>query len=95
MVVVGYARVSSLEQADNTDALKQQINRLKDAGATQIVQDVESGRKDDRVNLAALMERVQRGDVSEIIITRLDRISRSLPHMRKILDILKENGVNL
>ena len=95
MVVVGYARVSSLEQADNTDALKQQINRLKDAGATQIVQDVESGRKDDRVNLAALMERVQRGVVSEIIITRLDRISRSLPHMRKILDILKENGVNL
>ena len=94
-MIAGYARVSTLDQADNTNALEQQVNRLKNAGAKEIVIDVQSGRKDDRDNLNVLLKRVKAGQISEIIITRLDRLSRSLPHMRKILDILKKHDVNL
>lgn len=92
---VGYARVSTLDQADNTNALEQQVARLKAAGATEIVLDVESGRKTDRDILDALLQRVKKREVTELIITRLDRLSRSLPHMRQVLDVLKENKVNL
>jgi predicted site-specific integrase-resolvase len=42
--VVGYARVSSREQAINSSALDQQIARLRGAGAEFIISDVESAR---------------------------------------------------
>ncbi len=51
---VGYCRVSSREQSDNTAALEQQKARVKEAGAEEILVDVESGRsgrEDERPEL--------------------------------------------
>lgn len=43
---LGYARVSSREQSINSNALAQQIEHLKAAGASEILVDVESGWKE-------------------------------------------------
>ena len=41
---IGYVRLSTAEQA-KTNALQNQIQRLKEAGAEQIFHDIESGQK--------------------------------------------------
>ena len=40
LMIVGYARISSEEQAIDANALVKQINRLRDAGAVKIFYDV-------------------------------------------------------
>jgi hypothetical protein len=80
--VVGYARVSSREQAEDSQALQQQIARLKSAGATEIFQDIQSGSRDDRPALKQLINLVRKKEVDEVIITRIDRLARSLPKLR-------------
>ncbi len=92
--VVAYARVSSREQAENSAALAQQIARLKAAGAELVLADTESGREgkeDQRSNFQQLMQWVRGGLVKRVIITRLDRLSRSLPTLRKVLTEFQES----
>ena len=93
--IVGYARVSSREQAEDSNALEQQVARLKAAGATEIFQDIQSGSNDDRPALKQLMKLVQEGKIDEVIITRIDRKARSLPKLRSCIDIYLQTGVNL
>ena len=92
--VIAYARVSSKEQAENSAALDQQIARLKAAGAELVLTDTESGREgkeDQRSNFQKLMQWVRGGLVKQVIITRLDRLSRSLPTLRKVLNEFQES----
>ncbi len=93
--VVGYDRLSSKEQAFNSPAREQQRARLEAAGATEIFEDIESGRNDDRPQLQKLMTLVANQDVDEVVITRLDRLGRSLPKIRECISIFKEANVNL
>ena len=94
-IVVGYERLSSKEQAFNSPAREQQRARLETAGATEIFEDIESGRNDDRPQLQALMTLVANQDVDEVVITRLDRLGRSLPKIRECVNIFKDTNVNL
>ena len=93
--IIGYARVSSREQAFDSHALEQQIERVKTAGAQEIFQDVQSGKKDHRPALKEVMELVSQGSVDELIITRIDRLARSITKLRECIDIFLESGVNL
>lgn len=93
--VVGYARVSSPEQAEDSQALEQQIARLKEAGATEILSDVESGSKDNRIEFQRLMSLVLEGAIDEVIFTRIDRLTRSLAQLGKCIEIFENSGVNL
>ncbi|HEY9833839.1 MAG TPA: fdxN element excision recombinase XisF [Stenomitos sp.] len=93
--VVGYARVSSREQAIDSHALEQQIARLEAAGATKIFQDIQSGRRDDRPALKELMDLVHNREIDELRITRIDRLARSLTKLRECIDVFQEAGVNL
>jgi DNA invertase Pin-like site-specific DNA recombinase len=93
--IVAYARVSSREQAEDTNALEQQKARLKASGATEIFVDIQSGSKDNRPQLKELMDLVATNQVDQVISTRMDRIARSLPKLRQIIDVFKESGVNL
>lgn len=92
---IGYARVSTREQADVSNALEQQIERLKAAGAGEIFNDVDSGSKDKRPAFNEVMELVRSHLIDEVVVTRLDRLTRSLPTLRKALDTFRESGVNL
>ena len=95
MQIIGYGRVSSREQAENSHALEQQIQRLKDAGATEILRDVESGSSNDRTSFQKLLTLIKSGLCDEVVVTRLDRLTRSLPTLRTVIDLFKESGVNL
>ncbi len=94
-MMIGYARVSSREQAENSHALEQQVQRLKAAGAEKVLCDVESGSKDERVSFLLLMDWCRSGVCTQVVVTRLDRLTRSLPTLRKTIAQLQEAGVGL
>lgn len=93
-MLVGYARVSTTEQSYGT-ALDQQKARLWGAGAVEVVFDIESGKRDDRPNFRALLDRVKCREVQQVVITRIDRLTRSLPTLRKTLDVFNSVGAEL
>lgn len=70
---LGYARCSTDEQAD---ALAAQVARLQSASCDRIVEELESGRSDDRPGLAEVVSLVRSGRVTELVITRADRLGR-------------------
>ncbi len=92
--IIGYARVSSEEQAD-THALEQQKNRLFQAGAPRIYVDVESGRNPEREQLKKVLDLVEQKEVSAVIATRWDRISRNSKLYENIKKIFRDSGVKL
>ena len=83
----GYLRVSTNEQADDSLSLDRQKSAVEAAGATVIFMDVDSGSKDERKALQELMRRVRAGEIDEVIVSRIDRLTRSL---RQLLDLISE-----
>jgi site-specific DNA recombinase len=88
--VVGYARVSKDEQAD---ALPAQVSRLEAAGCQQVITDIESGREDDRDGLLELMALVRARQVSEVLVTRVDRLGRNAAFADALLAQCEAAGV--
>lgn len=84
---IGYCRVSSREQANNSYALEQQQDRVRLSGVDEILTDVDSGSKDNRPNWKKLQVMVKSGDIDKIICTRVDRLTRSLPALRSFIDL--------
>ena len=77
MRLIGYARVSSREQSENSHALEQQIDRLKSEGCEMIYSDVESGYKGKNYpGLNQVLDLVRSRSVGEVVCTRVDRLSR-------------------
>lgn len=94
-IIVGYARVSTIEQANETHALEQQIARLKNAGATKIYCDVVSGSRDDRKEFTQLLEDIAGNKVDKVLATRWDRLTRSEEGYPTIKKFFKESNVTL
>lgn len=92
---VGYARVSTIEQADNTHALEQQIDRLKKAEADEIFVDVESGANTKRPEFNKMMDLVKLKQIQEVIATRWDRLTRDESHYTQIKKTFQVSGVQL
>ena len=91
VLIFGYARVSTMSQAMEGNSLEFQINALKNAGAVKIFSDVFSGSTKNRPQLDKLLALIQPGDT--LIITKLDRIARSLIQGIQLLESLSGNGV--
>ena len=85
-MIYGYARVSTDGQT-----LEAQVAALTAAGVDQVFQEKISGARRDRPQLAALLARVQAGDV--VLVTRLDRLARSTLDLLSTLDALARKGV--
>ena len=90
-MIFGYARVSTNFQARDGNSLEAQINSLKEAGAEKIFSDVFSGTKNNRPELDKLLKIIQSGD--KLIITKLDRIARSVIHGIQLIENLSDKGV--
>jgi putative resolvase len=73
-VPVLYARVSTHAQKDN---LQRQVQRLKkEYPEAELFQDIRSGLKFDRPEFLKMLEAVQQGRVSKVVIVCEDRLAR-------------------
>lgn len=88
----GYARVSTADQAD---ALKQQEKALEAAGCAVIRAEEISGTTphEKRPELSRLLDFVGQGDT--LVVTRLDRLARSMGDLQDIVRLLEEKGASL
>ena len=85
----GYARVSTTDQD-----LTIQIDALKNAGCETIRQEKVSGTSiQGRDELNILLEFLREGD--ELVITRIDRLARSIRDLQNIVYDLDKKGVTL
>ena len=90
-MIYGYARVSTIGQARDGNSLEVQEKELKEAGAEKIFSDVFSGSKNNRPQLNNLLKVIQPGDT--LIITKLDRIARSLIQGVQLLENLSRREI--
>lgn len=85
---VGYARISTDSQTHDA-----QIAALKAAGCERIFTEVASGSRKDRPVLAEVMTYLRPNSDDTLVVYKLDRVARSLPHLIEIMDHLKANGI--
>lgn len=86
---IGYARTSTIEQVAGFES---QIKELEDAGCSEVFREqVSSVGK--RPKLDEAMTFVRNGDT--LIVTKLDRLARSVKDLNDIVARLNEKGVNL
>ena len=90
-MIVGYGRTSTLDQ---TAGLEAQERDLLAAGCEKLfLEQVSSVDVANRIKLTEAMEFARDGDT--LMVTKLDRLARSVAHLMEILAILKERGVAL
>jgi DNA invertase Pin-like site-specific DNA recombinase len=86
-MLIGYARVSSIGQS-----LELQLEALKAAGCEKVYAEKRSGRTAaDRPELARALDQARKGDT--LIVTRLDRLARSVADLHRIMERLATEGV--
>ena len=91
-MLVGYVRVSTADERQSTD-LQQDALRVAGVDERHVFEDKASGGRDDRPGLKACLEYLKAGDV--LVVWRLDRLGRSLPHLVRIVADLRARGVGL
>lgn len=90
-MIVGYARTST---ADQKAGLEAQERDLGAAGCERLfVEQVSSVDVVAREQLAAALDFVRDGDV--LVVTRLDRLARSVAHLMEVTQALKAKGAAL
>ena len=89
-MLIGYMRVSSADDRQSTDL---QRDALLAAGVDErhLHQDRASGARDDRPGLRACLEELREGDT--LVVWKLDRLGRSLPHLLQIVGELRKRNV--
>jgi site-specific DNA recombinase len=102
MLTVAYCRVSTEEQAAEGFSIAGQTERLKAYAAlhelgevTVILDPGKSGKNLDRPGLQQLLQMVNDGNVSHVLIWRLDRLSRNLGDLVELADLFGNEGIAL
>ena len=86
--IVGYARVSSVEQN-----LDRQLVQLKAENVETVFVDKISGKNLDRPGFSSMMEYVNEGDT--LVICSMDRLARSLMDLLNVTRTLQAKGVTV
>lgn len=89
-VLIGYARTSTIDQKAGLEA---QLRDLEAAGCTKVFREEISSVATKRPQLEAALEWVREGDV--LVVTKLDRLARSVSDLVSITEALKGKGVGL
>lgn len=87
---VGYARTSTTDQKAGLEA---QLRDLEKAGCTKIFREELSSVATKRPQLEAALEWMREGDT--LIVTKLDRLARSVADLVSITEKLRRKGVGL
>lgn len=89
MALIGYARVSTVGQD-----LDYQLDRLRSVGCEKIFSSKHSGKADEnKKQLSELLSYVREGDT--VIVTKLDRLGRSLSQVLGTIELLAGKGIYL
>ncbi len=89
MALIGYARVSTADQDTGL-----QVAALKAAGCTIVREEKASGTSTaGRPELAAVLDFARVGDT--VVVTRIDRLARSIADLQTIIHRLRAQGVQL
>lgn len=89
MARIGYARTSTTDQN-----LAAQIAALRNAGCEVIREEQKSGASlEGRPQLMTILDFIHAGET--LVVTRIDRLARSLPDLQIITDRLKGKGAHL
>jgi DNA invertase Pin-like site-specific DNA recombinase len=86
--LVGYARVSTDDQTTRL-----QLDALRAAGCVVIHEDSASGSSRSRPGLERALEDLAAGET--LVVWKLDRLGRSLPHLLEVAELLRGRGVAL
>ncbi|WP_312795455.1 recombinase family protein [Tianweitania sp.] len=88
--IIGYARTSTVEQTAGLDA---QIRDLAAAGCEKVFQEQVSSVATKRQELSRALDYLREGDT--LVVTKLDRLARSMGNLVEIMDALRSKGVAL
>lgn len=88
--IIGYARTSTIEQVAGLEA---QLRDLKAAGCERIFHEQVSSVDTSRKELEKALDYVREGDT--LVVTKLDRLARSIGNLVDITGKLKAKGVGL
>jgi DNA invertase Pin-like site-specific DNA recombinase len=88
-MLIGYARTSTLEQEAGLEA---QFRDLQALGCEKVIKE-QTSSVGPRRGLEEAMEFARSGDT--LVVTKLDRLARSVPHMWEIIGRLKAKDVAL
>ena len=89
----GYIRVSTRKQARDGNSLEAQRDALTAAGAEKIYTDAFTGTKMERPEWDKLRAQLRRGDV--LIVTRLDRLARSVSQASGLITDMIDEGITI
>ena len=92
-MIYGYARVSTVGQAKDGNSLEAQEKLLKENGVEKIFIDTFTGTKIERPELNKLLSVLNKGDT--IVVTKLDRLGRSLSKTAELINELMEQGITI
>jgi site-specific DNA recombinase len=102
MKAIGYARVSTDKQAESGCSLDDQQDRIKARCVADklelvdvIVDDGYTSSTLDRPGMARLLQMVRRKQVQCVVITKLDRLTRSVRDFQVLLDLFERYGVSI
>jgi DNA invertase Pin-like site-specific DNA recombinase len=89
-MLIGYMRVSKVDGSQDV-ALQWDALLAAGVGEGNLYQDQASGNRDDRPGLVACLRALRDGDT--LVVWKLDRLGRSLPHLVATVHNLTERGV--
>lgn len=97
-LIAGYARVSTEMQAERDSIVNQQENlkrfaELKGMPLRLYVDAGASGKNTDRSAFQDLIRTIERGEIALVVVTKLDRITRSLKDLIWFLEYCEQHGV--
>lgn len=90
-MIYGYARVSSVGQARDGNSIEAQTAALLERGCEEIHSEAYTGTTTDRPELLKILGKIQKGDT--LMVTKLDRFSRSAAEGVALIQALHEKGI--
>jgi len=102
MLAIGYVRVSTDKQADRGVSLEAQVEKIRamatvhDVELLDVLVDAGESAKDlDRPGMARVLELVQSRAVGMVIVSKLDRLTRSVRDLADLLQLFQRREVSL
>jgi site-specific DNA recombinase len=99
-VPLGYIRVSTTKQDESGLSLEEQKRRIEawtvaqDLKLEQVYEDgAESAKNLDRPQVQEVLRRVRDGEVSHVIVYKLDRITRSVKDLYELITVFQKHDV--